>query len=40
MTYATDITDACQYILHEAFTKVGHKLETTQKDLKITGLLI
>jgi hypothetical protein len=40
MTYAANITDTGQYIPHEAFTKVGHKLKTTQEDLGITRLLI
>lgn len=39
MTYTTDITDAGQYILQEAFAKVGHELETAQKDLLDTWLV-
>lgn len=39
MTYAADITDASQHILQEAFTKVGHELETTQKSLVIERMV-
>lgn len=39
MTYTADITDASQHILQEAFTKVGHELETTQKSLVIERMV-
>lgn len=39
MTYAADITDTSQYILQEAFTKVGHELEATQENL-IMGQMV
>lgn len=40
VTYAADITDTGQYILHEAFTKVGHELETAQEDLIMDEMVI
>jgi hypothetical protein len=40
VTYAANITDAGQYILQEAFTKVGHELETTQENLITNQLVI
>lgn len=40
VTYAANITEAGQYIPQEAFTKVGHELETTQEDLITNQLVI
>ena len=39
VTYAANITDTSQHILQEAFTKVGHELETTQENLITNQLL-